>query len=747
MKLCNLCDGFDVRALLLSSLAQRSEATGNTNRNFVDAEDLRPAIPHFYPHYKTIVGLKNSAEEGCRLCELFWKSWLATLPKTDFTEEWLECTFEGQVYIGCSMWSTSRQGVPYVTISQKTLDGRNRTLCSFEAFVERDDVPEDGRDLLGRAVYSDPSSEACIVVAKDWLSECLNGHKQCAALATSKKSLPTRVIEVGDETSHPKLITTGGTTGTWVALSYCWGGDSTFVLNETKRPDLQQGIPVQDFPPTLRDAVLVTRRLGLQYLWIDALCIQQDSKEDWAREAAKMREVYSGAVLTITAANSPSTISGIFFQREAKSPKVPIKWKIPDDSQKRRDLERTSEVYLRPGSELWDHKLQASRLMTRGWTLQEGLLAPRTLSFGEQQMIWECPQHQADEGGRITQATEDYRVKGFIQGLIQIEREPAPKPRQNLLGRLTQLSLRSNKQDPWWKTYGIANPYDKWYDIVQQFTGRSLTVDTDVLPALAGIARAFQPLLNDTYCAGLWEKDILCSLIWARSPRYPTDGSSRFDPTRRSGYIAPSWSWASLVGKEASMISNWKNRDSLQSAISIAKIVSVSTQLAGSDPFGQVTRGELVLRARFYRIENLPPAYSLSQEWPASADEFPKPKSRENYKFQKLIYTNMLLVDRMVYEFFQQHEPYPGQHFGVVEIVRWELSPDALAPGSDFLIVESTGEKEDEYRRVSSIAIRKEPIPNKEDVSAEQYAGAVLETEAYKEVIAANWKKRTITII
>ena len=141
MKLCNLCSGFDIRALLLSSSAQRLEsnanATGNTNPVFVKAEYFHPEIPHFYPHYQTIVGLRKSAQGGCKLCELFWHTWLSTFTRTDFTDEWLDRTFDGQVYVGCSIWSTSRQGVPYVTLSQKTSDGRNRTLCSFEAFAER----------------------------------------------------------------------------------------------------------------------------------------------------------------------------------------------------------------------------------------------------------------------------------------------------------------------------------------------------------------------------------------------------------------------------------------------------------------------------------------------------------------------------------------------------------------------------------------------------------------------------------
>jgi hypothetical protein len=181
-----------------------------------------------------------------------------------------------------------------------------------------DDLPMVGQSLLGRAVYSQSASKECTSVAEDWLHGCLRKHKECGP-SEHENPLPTRVIDVGNENCHPKLIASKGRTGTWIALSYCWGRDSEFVLNEERIRGLQSGIPVNEFPTTLRDAVMITRRLRIQYVWIDALCINQDSPTDWANEAAKMREVYSGAILTIVAANSPSTHSGIFSQRNSKS--------------------------------------------------------------------------------------------------------------------------------------------------------------------------------------------------------------------------------------------------------------------------------------------------------------------------------------------------------------------------------------------------------------------------------------------
>jgi hypothetical protein len=136
MELCNLCQGFDIRALLLESAAQYTRPSGITDRNLIDAEDYRPPILYFYKHQNSIVALKKSSEQGCSLCDVFWHIWVETSNRVDFTDEWLALTFKGQIFIGCSGWTTSREGLPYITVTQKPFSGGSRTLCSFEAFAD-----------------------------------------------------------------------------------------------------------------------------------------------------------------------------------------------------------------------------------------------------------------------------------------------------------------------------------------------------------------------------------------------------------------------------------------------------------------------------------------------------------------------------------------------------------------------------------------------------------------------------------
>ena len=71
-------------------------------------------------------------------------------------------------------------------------------------------------------------------------------------------------------------------------------------------------------PQSLKDGIMITRCLGLQYIWIDCLCIVQDDEEDWHREAGRMGDIYSKSYLTIAAARSADSNNGFLAPRETK---------------------------------------------------------------------------------------------------------------------------------------------------------------------------------------------------------------------------------------------------------------------------------------------------------------------------------------------------------------------------------------------------------------------------------------------
>ncbi|MCJ1444599.1 MAG: hypothetical protein MMC23_005101 [Stictis urceolatum] len=118
--------------------------------------------------------------------------------------------------------------------------------------------------------------------------------------------LPTRVLDIGDgvQSDEIRLLETSRRSGTYAALSHCWGRSKHVITTQATLAEWRKVIIFEQLPKTFQDAVVITRRLGLRYLWIDSLCIIQDDRTQWEYESALMGEVYRNAYFTIVAAYS-----------------------------------------------------------------------------------------------------------------------------------------------------------------------------------------------------------------------------------------------------------------------------------------------------------------------------------------------------------------------------------------------------------------------------------------------------------
>lgn len=74
-------------------------------------------------------------------------------------------------------------------------------------------------------------------------------------------------------------------------------------------------IPWFELPKTFQEAIALTRKLGVRYLWIDSLCIIQDDHHGWEVESAKMATIYSLSYLTIAATHAADSQQGCFSTR------------------------------------------------------------------------------------------------------------------------------------------------------------------------------------------------------------------------------------------------------------------------------------------------------------------------------------------------------------------------------------------------------------------------------------------------
>ncbi len=211
-------------------------------------------------------------------------------------------------------------------------------------------ISEDHSPPILKMIENDPCSKESLAIASSWLKHCLKNHDTCKPPAEFQKP-PRRLINVGIETQNPFLVETspGSRQLEWLSLSYCWGGEPSMKLTTDTVDMLRHGIPLTKFDPTIRDAILVARALGITYIWIDALCIfQGHNAKDWKEQASKMNEIYGGSTVTLVATSSTSVMDGFLKQRELQY--IPILW-YNSPAGDSTDIKPPATVFLLPE---WD---------------------------------------------------------------------------------------------------------------------------------------------------------------------------------------------------------------------------------------------------------------------------------------------------------------------------------------------------------------------------------------------------------
>src|SRR5947209_7177591 len=193
-----------------------------------------------------------------------------------------------------------------------------RTLQSNGTFFADSSCPE---QLTSRAIWNSFSEEFCLEerfpVVREWLEECRLQHPECRP---KHGSHPRRLLDIGnsEELSVLRLVYTDSLIDDellYLTLSHCWGNaDSMPIKTTTSNEQVHlKGLDTATLPQTFCDAVIITKHLGFRYLWIDALCIIQDSQSDWQTESANMASIYQGSSLTIAASSSSNSDGGCFL--------------------------------------------------------------------------------------------------------------------------------------------------------------------------------------------------------------------------------------------------------------------------------------------------------------------------------------------------------------------------------------------------------------------------------------------------
>lgn len=393
-------------------------------------------------------------------------------------------------------------------------------------------------------------SQEALDKVKSWVEECVTHHEDCGV--THEPPLPKRTLFIPSDPTVEglRLRENNEQRCRYTTLSHCWGDSIPLRTTQSLLKSHKTGIAWSDLPKTFQDAVIVTRHLGVEHLWIDALCIIQDDEDDWARESAQMGAIYTNSFLTIASARATNCTGGCFHEHES-----PVIFTTDDASVSPTRVVLRLKIdhrpFLHPERPYFhdDRAKTGNPLLSRKWFLQERYLSKRILYFSLDELVWHCLTSADCECGRVK---------------LELSQIPEGRRYRRRRNNFDSLLLSC--------TSGIP----VWQGIVQQYSAAKITKEEDTLPALSGVASALASSDTGKYLAGMWEKELPASLCWwTLTGRRPQD------------YIAPSFSWASINGGV-----EFERVYDLDDII-IDILHSSSTPVYPAYPFGQVKQGHV----------------------------------------------------------------------------------------------------------------------------------------------------------
>lgn len=388
---------------------------------------------------------------------------------------------------------------------------------------------------------------------KRWLQNCDDNHCCYQTVNRASSYLPPRLLHLrqrGLQLIEKAEMARYASSAKYATLSHCWGTfEVPLRLIPCRYESFMRNIETGELPLTFQHAVQVCSSLGVEWIWIDSLCIMQDGpkhKADWNLHVREMSSIYTHAYINIAASHATDGSQGL-WQEQSSGLKTPIEVQI--GTQRHKLLSGGTE-----GIGNWV-------LNSRAWVAQERLLSARTVHFGFSSMVFECNRTIAsnDEPSGLTSWT-----RGDIETFSIVHQWPP-------------FDWRISADEISHKVL-----VERWHSIVAWYSRCRLTFPTDRLPALAGIAQAFNDAYyQDCYCAGLFRKQLPLSLLW--DVFFPEDRKLGALET----YVAPSWSWKSRPGGVSFELAG----------TSIAEVLDISQEyIDASNPYGELAFARLQLK-------------------------------------------------------------------------------------------------------------------------------------------------------
>lgn len=359
-------------------------------------------------------------------------------------------------------------------------------------------------------------------VCREWLRECEAVHHHLEpggggthrAASESAAGLPADVRMI-DVVEGCVVLAPPGCR--YVALSYVWGQIKTFLLLRGNSASLEGPGALWEYreimPKTIADAVQVTQQLGERYLWVDSLCIIQDSAHKNS-QISSMDKIYGEAVVTLVAAQGSDASAGLTGIQPGSRVLRQIAREVWPDLLLTLSIDSPGH----PAESVW---------ASRGWTCQEQVISKRLLIFTRGQVIWQCP---------TCHLCEDTAAVNKVDPPGRLPQLPTLEPRMHGGPSIQPSSMLSAGP--------LIRPqiFTHYASIISDYTKRRFTFQDDILQAFAGLDSILQQSFNSPSLAGLPQAYFDQAMLWMplqKQERREGTGEKRF----------PSWSWAGWIGQ------------------------------------------------------------------------------------------------------------------------------------------------------------------------------------------------------
>lgn len=316
----------------------------------------------------------------------------------------------------------------------------------------------------------------------------------------------------------------------FASLSYVWGvSPQKLTLLTRNEYELQRpNALVGKVSKTIWDAIHLTEQLGLNYLWVDALCIVQDSEDDKVMQLGNMANVYAHSLFTIIAASGDDCnngLPGIRTPREAVQEVVPV---IPPSDNNPGMALITA---LSPTHQSHEHPTRKTVWASRGWTLQERALSRRAIFFMNNHVLWSCSRSHYSEESCCETAT-----LGTLGWFGLQESDP----------------ILSSSERTW---YTEDVPEEQvWYKfqrLVQDYSSRNLKFQGDAHDAFSAVVEQVRRMTGENFLWGMPSGRFELCLCWEpfRRGLKRREELSTLEMTTFKRHVPfPSWSWLGWSG-------------------------------------------------------------------------------------------------------------------------------------------------------------------------------------------------------